>query len=369
MATREIPASYSDPAAEHAAVRGAVGLIDRSDHGALEVTGRDRAKFLHAMLSNDITALAPGQGCAATLLDVHGKVQVLLRVLVLDDRILVITPPDFAARTNEALDTYLFSEKAYFRDATGEHAIFVLAGPDAAALVQRVAGALPAERAWSHVPGTVNGAVVRLVRGSGETGESEIWIISAAADGAAQWQACCAAGAKPVGRTAVEALRVEAGTPTFPDDMGPTVLLPEVPFADLVSYSKGCYIGQEVIVRIRDRGHVNRLLRGLVLEGDRVPPAGASIIAGDAEVGTVTSAAWSYGLERPVALALVRRQHADAGASVAVRVADATTPAVVSDLPFERTAFEHGGHTTKDPQTAFEHGGHTTKDPQTPSAK
>src|SRR4051794_20054313 len=126
MPTHEIPASYGDTAAEHAAVRGAVGLVDRSDHGVLEVTGRDRAKFLHAMLSNDVASLAPGQGCAATLLDVHGKVQVLLRVLALEDRVLVITPPGFAPSTSEALDTYLFSEKAYFRDATGEHALFVL---------------------------------------------------------------------------------------------------------------------------------------------------------------------------------------------------------------------------------------------------
>src|SRR5438067_6948816 len=102
------PASHT--AAEHAAVRTGVGLIDRSDHGVLEVTGRDRAKFLHAMLSNDITSLTPGQGCAATLLDIHGKIQVLLRVLVLDDRILMMTPPDFAAKTSEALDAYLFSE-------------------------------------------------------------------------------------------------------------------------------------------------------------------------------------------------------------------------------------------------------------------
>ncbi len=102
-------ASYRDIAAEHAAVRAAVGIVDRGDHGLLEVTGRDRAKFLHAILSNDITALAAGQGRAATLLDVHGKVQVLLRVLALDDRLLVITPPDLAAKTNEALGTYLFS--------------------------------------------------------------------------------------------------------------------------------------------------------------------------------------------------------------------------------------------------------------------
>src|SRR5687768_9228476 len=98
-----------DPAAEYAAVRAGAGIVDRREYGVLEVTGRDRAKFLHAMLSNDVASLTPGQGCAATLLDVHGKVQVLLRVLVLDDRILVITPPGLAEGTNEALDTYLFS--------------------------------------------------------------------------------------------------------------------------------------------------------------------------------------------------------------------------------------------------------------------
>jgi tRNA-modifying protein YgfZ len=333
MPTREVPVAYADAATEHAAVRGGVGLIDRSDHGVLEVTGRDRSSFLHAMLSNDIAALKPGQGCSATLLDVHGKVQVLLHVLVLDDRILVITPPDYAAKTNEALDTYLFSEKAYFRDATGEHAIFLLAGPEAPALVQRVAGVLPDERAWSHVAGTVNGAAVRLARGRGETGEPEIWMLSAAADGDTVRTACVDAGAKPVGRAAFEALRIEAGTAVFPDDIGPTVLLPEVPFDDLVSQTKGCYIGQEVVVRIRDRGHVNRHLRGLVLEGETVPPVGAPVVEGDTEIGKVTSATWSYGLKRPVALAFVRRQHAEAGTAVAVRVGESTAAATVSSFP------------------------------------
>ncbi|HEV8142046.1 MAG TPA: hypothetical protein VGQ77_04265, partial [Methylomirabilota bacterium] len=250
-------ASYRDIAAEHAAVRGAVGIVDRGHHGLLEVTGRDRAKFLHAILSNDITALAPGQGCAATLLDVHGKVQVLVVVLALDDRLLVITPADLAAKTNEALDTYLFSEKAYFRDATGEEAMHMLAGPEAPALARRLTGALPDDHPWTHTTGTIGRTAVRVVRGSGETGESEIWLMSAAADSVAVWDAARAAGAMAVGASAFESLRIEAGTPAFPEDIGPSVLLPEVPFAHLVSYGKGCYIGQEVIVRIRDRGHVN----------------------------------------------------------------------------------------------------------------
>ncbi|HEV8143942.1 MAG TPA: glycine cleavage T C-terminal barrel domain-containing protein, partial [Methylomirabilota bacterium] len=282
------------------------------------------------------TALAPGQGCAATLLDVHGKVQVLLVVLALDDRLLVITPVDLAAKTNEALDTYLFSEKAYFRDATGEEAMHMLAGPEAPALARRLTGALPEENPWTHTTGTIGRTAVRVVRGSGETGESEIWLMSAAADGVAVWDAARAAGATAVGAGAFESLRIEAGTPAFPEDIGPSVLLPEVPFAHLVSYGKGCYIGQEVIVRIRDRGHVNRFLRGLVLEGEAVPDAGAAVLASDTEVGKVTSATWSPSLERPIALALVRRQHADAGMAVSVRVGDAIVRATVADLPFAR---------------------------------
>src|SRR5256714_1316567 len=165
-------APVSDTAAEHAAVRKSVGIIDRSDHGLLEVTGRDRAKFLHAMLSNDVASLASGQGCAATLLDVHGKVQVVLRVLALDDRMVVITPPDLAAKTNEALDAYLFSEKAYFRDASGDEAMAMLAGPEAPALAQRLTGALPRGPAGSPTIGAIGGPARRGGAGTGGGGRA-----------------------------------------------------------------------------------------------------------------------------------------------------------------------------------------------------
>jgi folate-binding protein YgfZ len=325
-----------DARAEHAAVRTRVGLVDRRDHGVLEVTGRDRASFLNALLSNDVKSLAAGQGCAATLLDVHGKVQVVLLVWVLDDRILLITPPGTAASTLEALDRYLFSEKAVLRDASEDWALFLLAGPEAPALAERLAGAMPDARPWSSVVATLDGVGVRLVLGGGETGEAEVWVAAPAAEAERVWKSLLAAGAVAVGSEALEVLRLEAGTPRFPDDIGPSVLLPEVPFESLVSYTKGCYPGQEVVVRIRDRGHVNRHLRGLVLEGVDVPAAGSEVVAGDTGIGTVTSAVLSLGLERPIALAMVRRQHAEPGTAVAVRVGERTVPATVSALPFRR---------------------------------
>jgi tRNA-modifying protein YgfZ len=323
-------------AEEYALVRHRVGFLDRGDFGVLELTGRDRATFLHALVSNEIKALGPGQGCAATLLDVHGKVQVVLFVWVAEDRIFVVTPPAMAAKTAEALDHYLFSEKVAIADVSREHALFVLAGPAARATAERLTGAVPPETAWSHVAAKLGEIPVRLVSGAGETGESEVWIMCALGDASRVREALAGAGAQPIGREAYESLRIEAGTPLYGHDVDESVMLPEIPFESLLSHSKGCYPGQEVVVRIRDRGHVNRMLRGLALEGDQVPPQGAEVAVDDATIGKVTSAAWSYGLSRPIALAFVRRQHAEPGTRVSVRFAGAAVAAAVSALPFAR---------------------------------
>jgi folate-binding protein YgfZ len=332
-----IPLDYGDPAAEYDALRRSIGLADKSASGVLEVTGRDRAAFLHAMLSNDVKSLAPGQGCAASFLDVHGKIQTFLWVLVLDDRLFVLTPPGLAQKTVEDLDKYLFAEKAYFRDATGEVSLLMLAGPGAPGLAGRLAGAAVPDAPWAHVAASLDGVDVRLVRGGSETGEPEVWVLGPVGESEKLWHALIQAGARPVGLTALESARVEAGTPVVGHDTDSNVLLPEIPFADKVSYSKGCYIGQEVVVRIRDRGHVNRMLRGLVIDGESTPAPGAPIVADGSEVGRVTSATWSFGLKRPIALGFVRRQHAEPGTPVRIAPADGVpVPATVSALPFAR---------------------------------
>src|SRR3989442_8621170 len=162
-----------DARAEYAAVRSHAGVVDRREAGVVEATGRDRAAFLHALLSNEIKPLTPGQGCAATLLDIHGKVQVLLLVWALEDRILLVTPPSARASTLEALDKYLFAEKVALRDVSEEWALFLLAGPDAPALVARLAGGAPAARPWSNVAGRLDGIDAPLAPGAGSTREAE----------------------------------------------------------------------------------------------------------------------------------------------------------------------------------------------------
>ena len=324
------------PSEQYALVRRQVGFLDRGDFGVLELTGRDRATFLHALVSNEIKALGPGQGCAATLLDIHGKVQVVLFVWVAEDRIFVVTPPAMAAKTAEALDHYLFSEKVAIEDVSREKALFVLAGPQARETSERLTGARPSERPWSHVVGKLGEAPVRLVTGGGETGEAEVWIKCSLAEASKVREALAEAGVEPIGAEAFESLRIEAGTPLFGRDIDESVLLSEIPFENLLSHTKGCYPGQEVVVRIRDRGHVNRMLRGLALDGDQVPAQGADVLVDDAAIGKVTSATWSFGLARPIALAFVRRQHAEPGTRVSVRLAGTTMAATVSALPFAR---------------------------------
>ena len=332
---RAAPLTYGDAAAEYRAVREGAGVIDAGARGVLEVGGRDRARFLHALLTNTVQGLAPGEGTAAALLDSHGKVQVVLGVVVLDDHVLLVTPPGTAGVTLEALDRYLFAEKVDLRDASDETARLLLAGPQAPALAERLAGVRAPEPAWASVPAVLDGVPARLVGGAGETGEREVWLVVPAAAGARVWDAARAAGARPVGLVAHESLRIEAGTPRFGHDVDDGVLLPEIPFEHLVSHTKGCYPGQEVVVRIRDRGHVNRLLRGLLVEGESVPASGAAVEVGGAAVGRVTSATKSLGFGRPIALAFVRREH-EPGARVTVRVGDATVPATLTGLPFGR---------------------------------
>jgi folate-binding protein YgfZ len=335
----ELPFSYGDVAGEYRAVRTAAGVIDRTLHDLVEVTGKDRISFLHAMLTNDIKQLTPGTGCGAAFLDVHGKVQFIVTVLVFEDRVLMLAPPGSSTKLMELFDRFLFSEKAYVRDASDEHTILMTAGPAASELLAKLTGAAAPVRPWAHVAGTIASVPVHVVRGAGETGEEEFWVLGPRADGGALWQALVVAGARPVGVTAVDVLRVESGAPSPGHDVDDSVLLPEIPSAALVSHTKGCYIGQEVVVRIRDRGHVNRRLTGLTLEGDVVPAPGSALLADGKNVGRVTSAVRSLTLGRPIALAFVRREYA-AGAAVTVKDGVEELSAIVTAPPFVTGSLE-----------------------------
>lgn len=332
-----VPLDHGDPEAEHAALRRAAGLVDRSAIGKAVVTGRDRAAFLQGMLSNDVKALQPGQGCRAAFLDLHGKVLALVAVHALADRLWLGLPEGLTEKTLQTLDRYLISEKAAFEPADEAFVVLVLAGPEARAVLERASGRAPALAPGAHEEVALAGTAVRVIRrAEPETPGLECWVPAPA--GEAVWDALLAAGARPAGFDAWEALRIEAGEPVYGQDVDDTVILPETRLEALVSYTKGCYIGQEVVARVKYRGHVNRGLAGLVLAGDRLPDAGAAILAGGRDVGRVTSAARSPSLGAPIALGYLRREHWTPHTPVEVAHPDGPIPARVSTLPFVNPA-------------------------------
>jgi folate-binding protein YgfZ len=318
---------------EYAAARRGVALFDRSALGKVTVTGRDRLSFLQGMLTNDVKALAPGQGVPAAFLDAHGKVMALLVVYAATDQVLIELPAQMTAKTLETLDHFLISEKAYFEAADEAFAILSLQGPGAKAALEGLTGRPIDLAPYAHVEVEIAGGPVRVInRAEGPGPGFHCWIPAEDAEGARA--AMQAAGAVPAGAAALEILRLEAGQPWYPQDVDASVIFPETRLESFVSFTKGCYIGQETVARVKYRGHVNRALSGLVVEGDRVPETGARVVVDGTDVGRVTSAARSIALGRPIALGYVRREHFEPGTAVTVVDAGGEQPARVSALPF-----------------------------------
>jgi glycine cleavage system T protein (aminomethyltransferase) len=322
-----VPRDYGDPAAEHEAVRERAGLIDRSERGKIEVTGRDRATFLHGLVSNDVKGLVPGQGSETALLDVHGKVTALLVIHCLADRLVLETERQLAGSLSVAIDRYLFSERAELEDVTSAWGILTVAGPGARKVVELAVGAaVPDLARWQHVAAHWEGMEIRFVRME-ETGEEgyDLWI--PAAELGRLWERLREAGARPVGREAWNVLRVEAGVVRYGVDVDASTLLLEAPLPGAYSLSKGCYLG-----------HVNRKIVGFRFADVRVPPAGAPILVEGKEVGRVTSAVLSPALGVALALGFLRREHHEPGTRVQVRDGDESFSAEVATLPFYRRA-------------------------------
>ena len=322
-----------DQTREYQAARHAVALFDRSALGKVGVTGRDRLAFLQGMLTNDVKALAPGQGAPAAFLDAHGKVMTLLVVYAAADRALIELPSQMTAKTLETLDHFLISEKAEFEPLDDAFAILSLQGPEARGLLEGLAGVALDLAPYAHAEMTMGGVPARVInRAEGPAPGFHCWVRAEHAESLRG--AVLAAGAVPAGADTLEILRVEAGQPWYPQDVDASVILPETRLESLVSYTKGCYIGQETVARVKYRGHVNRALSGLVIEGERVPDVGARVLAAGTEVGRVTSAVRSIALGRPIALGYVRREHFEPGTAVTVADGAGSQPARVSALPF-----------------------------------
>jgi folate-binding protein YgfZ len=328
---------HAAPRAAYEAARRGAGLIDRSDRGRLVVSGQDRSTYLQGLLTNDIVALKAGQGCYAAYLTAQGRMIADLHVYELGDVILLTMAGAVTATVLSRLDQFIFSEDVALGDVTAVFSQYAVVGPGAAALVAGAldgvsAEALSALEEHGNVRAAAGGqpAIVTRVTDTGAPG-FDVFVERAQAEALrARLQQ---AGATPIDAATADAIRIESGVPVFHRDMDEETIPLEAGIETrAISLNKGCYVGQEVIIRVLHRGHgrVARKLVGLVVEGGVAPPPGAPVHAGDVQVGHVTSATISPALDRPIALAYVQRDFVQPGTPVVV----SGMPAVVTALPF-----------------------------------
>jgi tRNA-modifying protein YgfZ len=306
--------------AQYRQLREECGLLDRSGRGKLLVAGPDAAEYLQGQLTNDIEALGPGEGRYAALLDRKGHMQADMRVLrVAAGEIWIDTEPEGAVAARRHLQTYRIGREVEVADVTAERAILSLIGPRSA----EIAGTPPLPE---HACEATSIAGVDCLAAGTRDG---IDLIAAASDAERLREALLGAGAVEVGPEAAEILRVEAGVPRFGAEMGTETMPAEAGIVEgAVSFTKGCYIGQETVARLHYKGRPNRRLLGLRLSGPA--PRGAALRLGEREVGALGSACVSPTLG-PIGLAIVRRE---AGPSDELAVGEDGVTARLVDLPF-----------------------------------
>jgi folate-binding protein YgfZ len=314
-------------------------LVDRSNRGKVEVRGADAARFLHNLSTNDIVKLAEGQGCEAFLTTIKAKVIAYLLIFRQDAP---VAPPAFWLdltpgaddKVLHHLDRHLISEQVEFANRTTEFAQMHLAGPLAAHLLVKVLGekCVPEGPIRQRtIPFTNKELRVRRHDALGMPGYD---LLCPAEEAPGLWQQLTEAGAQPAGVETCEVLRIEAGLPREGADIDENTFAPEVGrIAQTISYSKGCYLGQESIVMARDRGQLNRTLVGLKLTVGPVPH-GSLVFAQGKEVGRVTSSVYSPRVGTAIGLAYLRRGHQEPGTKVEVEVDGKRSPAEVAALPF-----------------------------------
>jgi folate-binding protein YgfZ len=311
------------------------GWIERTDRGRLRFDGADRIAFLHALLTNDIAALAPGAGNYALYLTPQGRMIADLHVFVRPDHVIADVPAAVAAKLAGALDAAIFTEDVRVTDVSAVlRQISVLGGQAASVLsglVNTPEAALKNLPIWSQISFD-HGFVARAddyINGNWDVMADEAGVREAIA-------ALERAGAVPASSAVAEAMRIEAGRPRFGIDMTEETIPLEAGLLDrAISQTKGCYVGQEVIIRVLHRGAgrvAKRLVRLATRPTVELPPADARIVVDGRDVGRVTSAVWSPRVAGPLALGYVARDVAEAGREVVLSWAGHDVPAMISGL-------------------------------------
>ena len=323
-------------ALEYKAVREGVGWYRLTlEESAFEMFGKDTVSFLHGMVSNDIKSLKEGSGCYAACLTSTGKVLSDLRVYVLSNRLLILLPQKEKKKVLEHFEKFIFVEEVLFKDLERELNLFSVQGPLARKVISDLLGKPLQLSNYEHALFQIGEISLRII-GATHTGEEGFDILASPKDSS---RFCGllrekgkSYGIQEISEETLEVLRIEASIPRYGMEMDESTILLEAGLEHAVSFAKGCYLGQEVIARIKHIGHVNRQLSGLILSGSA--SKGDAVLYNEKEAGHVTSACYSPAVSSYVALAILRREITLPKTPVIVKTSGSLQQSTVASLPF-----------------------------------
>lgn len=338
----EVVLHYGDTVAEHAVLRQAVGVVDLGFRSRICLTGADRVRFLHGQVTNDVKRLGAGEGCYAALVTAKGKMESDLNIYCLQDELLLDFEPGLTEKISQRLEKFIVADDVQVVDVAPHYGLLSVQGPKAETVVRalEIFSELPSKPFQSvKITEATLGEIYLVNQPRVGLAGLDLFVplnsLVAVADKLIA--AAKSVGGRAIGWDALEVARIEAGIPRFGLDMDETNIPLEGGIeAGAVSYTKGCYIGQEVINRIHTIGHVNKELRGLRLEGGlkSLPAKGDKLFHEGKEAGYITSAVKSPVIDALVALAYVRREHNQIGTELVLRRADGAARGRIVELPF-----------------------------------
>ncbi|MBO0725017.1 MAG: aminomethyltransferase family protein [Blastocatellia bacterium] len=334
-----LPRDYGDLRGEYDAIRGGVAVLDFSSAGKLQLSGKNSVQFLNGLISNDVKSLKPGEGVLAAFPTVQGKLLALCRVYNLGEYLLLELDAINREKIFKNLSRFVPAGEFFVTDAGDQFALLSLQGPRALELIEALTGQPVDDRPYQIGEWQIAGARVFIASHSrcGETGfdlfipvEFSQKVLETILERGVIF------GARRAGAAAFEIARIEAGVPREGVDAGEDYIILESELESAVSYTKGCYLGQEIIARIHWRGEPAKRLRGLLIDADQAPQPGAELFDDDGKkVGEITSVARSFALDRFIALGYAHRYHLTPGTEFALKQGGVEIGrAELAELPF-----------------------------------
>lgn len=319
---------------QYEALTRGVGFAPLAGRTIIEVTGSDRVQILQSFTTNDVKRLQPGQGCEAFVTSTQGKTLGHIWIFCEPNRHIIDATPDQAQSLIDHFNRYIISEDVTLADKSGDFIDLLVAGAGAASMLAKLSAESVPSNLLDHRTSNIAGRDVTIHRVD-YAGPNCYVIQVNHNDAEAVTNALANAGAVACGQNSLDSVRLEAGFPLFGLDITPENLPQELDRnTQAISFTKGCYLGQETVARIDAIGHVNRLLVGIKFSGDTIPDRGTELLSAGQKVGDMTSAAWSPRLQAPLALAIVRRNCAKLGNQLETKCGQA----VVVSLPLAATA-------------------------------